>query len=103
MTDSENKSLNEIYKAVTDFKSDIKDLIRDLKDDNRDLKEEIKELKNEIQDLSEIINDELNESTPDTIIDKVLALGESQPELASKLIDKFGDKILKLLDTFGQD
>ena len=76
MTDAENKSLNEIYKAVVDFKADVKDLIRDVKDDLRDLKEEIRYLKSENTALIEMIESELDESEPATMIDKAIALAE---------------------------
>jgi cell division septum initiation protein DivIVA len=99
MTDSENKSLNEIYRLISDFKADTKELIRDLKDDNRDLKEEIKDLKNEIEELSDLISSATEDDSPETMIDKAMALAERQPELASKLIDKFGDKIGVFIDS----
>ena len=99
MTDAENKSLNEIYRLMSDFKADTKDLIRDLKDDNRDLKDEIKDLKSEIEELSALIKAELDGGEePASILDKAVALAERQPELASKLIDKFGDKIGLFID-----
>ncbi len=102
MTDAETRSLNEIYRLISDFKADTKELIRDLKDDNRDLKEEIRNLKGEIEDLSDLITAATeDDQTPETMIDKAMALAERQPELASKLIDKFGDKIGLFLDGLG--
>jgi len=100
MTEHESKSLNEIYKAVIDFKSEMKDLIRDVKDDLRDVKEELRELKTENTALIEMIESELDETEPVTMIDKAMALAEKQPELANKLVDKFGDKISNFLDSF---
>ena len=102
MTESENKSLNEIYKSVVDLKVDMKDLIRDVKDDLRDVKDELRELKTENTALIEMIESELEDNEPITIVDKALALAEKQPELANKLIDKFGDKISGFLDDFGK-
>ena len=100
MTNEENKSLNEIYKAVTDFKSDVKDLFRDIKDQFRDLKDEMRDLRKENEGLTEIITNELDDSSPETMIDKALALAQSQPELAKMAMDKFGDKLAPLLEHF---
>jgi len=100
MTNEEQKSLNEIYKSVTDFKSDVKDLFRDIKDQFRDIKDEIRGLKKETEELTEIITGELDDSEPATMLDKALALAESQPKLAEMAMEKFGDKLTPLLETF---
>ena len=102
MTDTEQRTLDAVYRAIVDLKSDSKDLIRDLKDDLRDVKEELRELKTENTALIEMIEAELDDSEPATIVDKALALAEKQPELANKLIDKFGDKINIFLDSLGK-
>lgn len=102
MTDSEQRTLDAVYRTIVDFKSDTKDLIRDLKDEFRDLKDEFKELKTENTALIEMIEAELDDTEPATMVDKALALAEKQPELANKLLDKFGDKISNFLDTFGK-
>ena len=100
MTNEEQKSLNEIYKSVTDFKSDVKDLFRDIKDQFRDLKDEMRDLRKKNEELTDIINNELDDSAPATILDKALALAESQPKLAEMAMDKFGDKLTPMLETF---
>jgi len=99
MTVDEQRSLNEVLTAILNFKSDMKDSFRDLKDDNRNMRDSIRDLEKKVEDLEDIIVDATDDNqTPETIVDKAMALAERQPELASKLIDKFGDKIGTFID-----
>jgi len=109
----EQQTMNMLFLEFVSFKTDLKDSFRDMKDGFRDLKIEVVSLKETNKDLKQVITDFFEQDDDDEdsnnnklgnidkYIDRGMALAESNPALADKFMDLFGDKIGKLIDKLG--